>query len=74
MPGASQCGQDCVLVAEDAGLQDLQAMLANFVPVAGEGNVQGRDLDRDQAREISQAAMVGDDRGEKFCQRKQAAE
>ena len=70
-PAMPESGQDRVLVAEDAGLQDLQAMLADLLPVAGKGFEQGSKLHRDQREGIAQAAAVRDDRRQKFRQRKQ---
>ena len=67
----SQCGQDRVFVAKDAGLKKLQALPADFLPVAGEGNVERANLKRDQGNGFAQSSMVSDDRGEKFRQRKQ---
>ena len=62
---------DRVFVAENAGLKKLQAMQTDFVPIAGEGKVQGRNLHRDQGEGLAQSSMVSNDRGQKFCQEKQ---
>ena len=71
LSGIAQTRQDCVFVAEDAGLKDLQTMLANVLPVAGKGWAPGCKLQRDQRKGIAQVALVGDDRRQKCCQRKQ---
>ena len=61
LSGVAQHRQDGVFVAQDAGLQDLQTVLAYILPVTGNGRVQGRDFDGDQAEGVAQAApVVGD--------------
>ena len=62
-PGIAQSGQDRVLVAQDAGLQDLQTMLADVLPVAGEGREQGAvSSSVIRERDSRKSALVGDDR------------